>query len=460
MNPTNAPPPLPIDCVGVIGLGYVGLSLATAFGRLLPTVGFDINPDRIRELQAGHDRTGETQPEGLNVPQLTLTDDPALLRQADFLIVTVPTPVDQAKRPDLSHLIEASRVIGQTLEHRARHATPGTRRPIIVYESTVYPGCTEEVCIPVLEKESGRKSGKDFTVGYSPERINPGDPEHTLETIVKVVAGQDDETAETIAAVYGRVVKAGVYRAPDIKTAEAAKVIENIQRDLNIALMNELSVLFHRLGIEIREVLKAAQTKWNFLAFEPGLVGGHCIPVDPYYLTHKAQEVGFHPEVILAGRRINDSMGVFVAQETVKLLIKAGKSVRDAKVLVLGATFKENVRDVRNTRVVDLVRELDRYGADVVVYDPLANGADLERLGLRAVADPFQPYGPGESNGPMYDAVVLAVAHRAFRGKRLDEFLGLLTDDGEPGVFVDVKGAVTPAGHAAKGRRAVLYWTL
>src|SRR3989304_3670158 len=328
---TQHPTPVPVECVGIIGLGYVGLSLATAFGRVLPTGGFDIDHARIRELQAGHDRTGEMRPESLKAPQLALTADPEGLRRADFLIVTVPTPVDQAKRPDLSHLVDASRLIGRILRDRGstfnvQGSTPKPNkpnkpnepnRPIVVYESTVYPGCTEEVCIPVVEQESGRKAGTDFTVGYSPERINPGDPEHTLETIVKVVAGQDRETAQTMAEVYGRVVKAGVYTAPDIKTAEAAKVIENIQRDLNIAFMNELSLLFHRLDIDMREVLKAPRTKWNFLPFEPGLVGGHCIPVDPYYLTNKAQEAGFHPEVILAGRRINDSMGGYVAQETI-----------------------------------------------------------------------------------------------------------------------------------------------
>jgi UDP-N-acetyl-D-galactosamine dehydrogenase len=477
MNPPS------VECVGVIGLGYVGLSLATAFGRVLPTVGFDIDQARIRELQAGHDRTGEMRPESLKAPQLVLTADPEGLRRADFLIVTVPTPVDQAKRPDLSHLIDASRLIGRILRDRSstsnvQRSTPKPNKPnkpnepnepnkpIIVYESTVYPGCTEEVCIPVVERESGRKAGTDFTVGYSPERINPGDPEHTLETIVKVVAGQDRETAQTMAEVYGRVVKAGVYTAPDIKTAEAAKVIENIQRDLNIAFMNELSLLFHRLDIDMREVLKAARTKWNFLPFEPGLVGGHCIPVDPYYLTHKAQEAGFHPEVILAGRRINDSMGVYVAQETIKLLIKAGRSVRGAQVLVLGVTFKENVRDVRNTRVVELVRELENYGVAVSVHDPIIGAADLQKLSLRPVSDPFQPPQPNQPNKPnepnepykpQYDAVILAVPHRALRGIGPNEYLSLLKDDGMPGVFVDVKAALARESCEKSG---VLYWSL
>ena len=483
---TQHPTPVPVECVGIIGLGYVGLSLVTAFGRVLPTVGFDIDQARIRELQAGHDRTGEMRPESLKAPQLVLTADPEGLRRADFLIVTVPTPVDQAKRPDLSHLVDASRLIGRILRDsgstskpNTQHPTPNTRHPIIVYESTVYPGCTEEVCIPVVEQESGLKAGPDFTVGYSPERINPGDPEHTLETIVKVVAGQDRETAQTMAEVYGRVVKAGVYTAPDIKTAEAAKVIENIQRDLNIAFMNELSLLFHRLDIDMREVLKAARTKWNFLPFEPGLVGGHCIPVDPYYLTHKAQEAGFHPEVILAGRRINDSMGVYVAQETIKLLIKAGRSVRGGSVLVLGVTFKENVRDMRNTRVVELVRELENYGVEVSVHDPIIGAADLQKLGLRPTPDPFEfrerctsnversdtptphpspltPH-PISDTQHQYDALILAVPHRAFREKSPEEYLALLKTDAGSGVLVDVKGVLPGAIVEQAG---VLYWSL
>jgi UDP-N-acetyl-D-galactosamine dehydrogenase len=319
----------------------------------------------------------------------------------------------------------------------------------VVYESTVYPGCTEEVCIPVLEQESGLKAGIHFKVGYSPERINPGDPEHTLETIVKVVAAQDGDTAETMAKVYGLAVKAGVYRAPNIKTAEAAKVIENIQRDLNIALMNELAMLFHRLGIDMHQVLGAARTKWNFLPFGPGLVGGHCIPVDPYYLTHKAQEIGYHPEVILAGRRINDFMGVYVAQETIKLLIKAGRSVHGAKVLVLGGTFKENVRDVRNTRVVELVRELESYGVEVSVHDPVAHAGDLERSGLKTIGDPFRM-------DDRYDAVVLAVSHDVFRQQGIETYLGLLRKDGA-GVLVDVKGVLP---REAVEQAGTLYWSL
>ncbi len=485
MNPSN---PIPVECVGVIGLGYVGLSLASGFGSVIPTIAFDIDHGRIQELQEGHDSRGEFSPEALRVSHLIVTNDPEALRKADFFIVTVPTPVDRAKRPDLSHLIEASRLIAHVLKHRrpttddrppiTSHKPPVTSHqplttshqpPIIVYESTVYPGCTEEVCIPVLEQESGLKAGKDFKVGYSPERINPGDPEHTLETIVKVVAAQDDETAETMAKVYGLVVKTDVYKAGNIRTAEAAKVIENIQRDLNVALMNELAMLFHRLGIDTHEVLKAARTKWNFLPFEPGLVGGHCIPVDPYYLTYKAQEIAYHPEVILAGRRINDSMGVYVGQETVKLLIKARKAVRGAKVLVLGITFKENVRDVRNTRVVELVREIENYGIEVKVYDPFVDSAELQKLNLKGVSEPFQPHKPNKPNKPhkpkesnepgqaKYDAVILAVPHRAFRDRGPEEYLRLVKLKGVRSVIVDVRGVLS---REAIENAGVVYWRM
>jgi UDP-N-acetyl-D-glucosamine/UDP-N-acetyl-D-galactosamine dehydrogenase len=497
MNPTNPTKPIPIECVGVIGLGYVGLSLASAFGRIIPTIGFDINHDRIRELQEGYDRTGEIPPEALKAPQLVLSTDPDALRQADFLIVTVPTPVDRAKRPDLSHLINSSRLLGRILKaeygqpksdnrqpqttddrpqtgdrrQETQHPTPKTQTPIIVYESTVYPGCTEEVCIPVLEQESGLKAGKNFMVGYSPERINPGDSEHTLETITKVVAGQDVETTGVVAEVYGLVVKAGVYKAPDIRTAEAAKVIENIQRDLNIALMNELAMLFHRLGIDTHEVLKAARTKWNFLPFEAGLVGGHCIPVDPYYLTHKAQEIGYHPDVILAGRRINDSMGVYVAQESVKLLIKAGKTVHGARALMLGVTFKQDVRDVRNSRAVDLAQELESYGVEVFVHDPFVGDEQIKRLGLTPTTDPFSCFSQHPTSSTQhlapktqhptpdvrYDAVILAVPHRVFREREPEEYLRLLKTEGGSGILVDIRG-VLPRESVEKDR--VVYWSL
>jgi UDP-N-acetyl-D-galactosamine dehydrogenase len=428
--------------VCVVGLGYVGLPLAVGFAKHLPTIGFDVNEVRVKELQRGYDRNGETPESELLNPNLLLTTDPTRIRDADVVIITVPTPVDKAKRPDLRYLMEASRTVGQHLKRGA----------IVVYESTVYPGCTEEDCAPVLEQVSGMKAGADFKLGYSPERINPGDAEHTLETIVKVVAGQDAETTEILANLYGLVVKAGVHKAPNIRTAEAAKVIENTQRDLNIALMNELAMLFHQLGLNTRDVLAAARTKWNFLPFEPGLVGGHCIPVDPYYLTHKAQEIGFHPEVILAGRRINDSMGIYVAKETVKLLIHAGRPVRDAQVLVLGLAFKENVPDIRDTRVKELVEELRSFGCQVELCDPLVIESDRKRVPFPFVDDPFT------TCKDRYDAVVLAVPHRVFRERRYEDYLSLMRSDAQ-GVFVDVKGVYLSDARAdASGR--VLYWNL
>lgn len=424
--------------IAVVGLGYVGLPLAVAFARHLPTIGFDVDPQRIEELQEGYDRNREVPPEELRTSRLQFTSEPQTLEKADFIVVAVPTPLDRAKQPDLSYLKEASCLVGRHLQ----------RDTTVVYESTVYPGCTEEVCIPLLERESGLQAGTDFKVGYSPERINPGDREHTLEKVVKVVAGQDEATTELLARVYGRVVQAGIHKAPDIKTAEAAKVIENVQRDLNIALMNELAMLFHHMGLNTREVLKAARTKWNFLPFEPGLVGGHCIPVDPYYLTHKAQEIGYHPEVILAGRRINDGMGLYVARETMKLLIHAGKVIRGARVLVLGIAFKADVPDVRNTRVLDLVRELKQYGMDVEVFDPLVPKADTQRLGLTVIEDPF-------ANEGAYDAVILSVPHRVFREKPMESYVRLL-NDGERGIFVDIPGAFQEEA----SRRELIYWTL
>ncbi|MFN7016621.1 MAG: nucleotide sugar dehydrogenase [Fimbriimonadales bacterium] len=431
-----------VERVGVVGLGYVGLPLAVAFAKHLPTIGYDVNEARVKELQEGYDRNGETPESDLRNPNLLFTTDPASLREADVIIITVPTPVDKAKRPDLRYLIEASRTVGQHMKHGA----------IVVYESTVYPGCTEEDCAPVLEQASGMRAGVDFKLGYSPERINPGDAEHTLETIVKVVAGQDEETTEILANLYGLVVKAGIHKAPNIRTAEAAKVIENTQRDLNIALMNELAMLFHQLGLNTRDVLAAARTKWNFLPFEPGLVGGHCIPVDPYYLTHKAQEVGFHPEVILAGRRTNDTMGIYVAQETVKLLIHAGRPVRNAQVLVLGLTFKENVPDIRDTRVKELITELQSFGCHVEVCDPLVLESDRKRTGFTFIDDPFS------TRKGHYDAVVLAVPHRSFRERRYEEYLSLMSALAQ-GVFVDVKGVYLNDARADTAQK-VLYWNL
>ncbi len=428
--------------VCVVGLGYVGLPLAVGFAKHLPTIGYDVNETRVKELQQGYDRNGETPEAALRNPNLRFTTDPSSIRGADVIIITVPTPVDKAKRPDLRYLIEASRTVGQHMQRGA----------IVVYESTVYPGCTEEDCAPVLEQASGMKAGVDFKLGYSPERINPGDAEHTLETIVKVVAGQDEETTEILANLYGLVVKAGVHKAPNIRTAEAAKVIENTQRDLNIALMNELAMLFHQLGLNTRDVLAAARTKWNFLPFEPGLVGGHCIPVDPYYLTHKAQEIGFHPEVILAGRRTNDTMGIYVAKETVKLLILAGRPVRNAQVLVLGLTFKENVPDIRDTRVKELVEELQSFGCHVEVCDPLVIESDRKRVPFTFIDDPFS------ARKGHYDAVVLAVPHRMFRERRYEEYLSLMSALAR-GVFVDVKGVYLSDARADTFGN-VLYWNL
>ena len=358
--------------IAIIGLGYVGLPVAVAFGRAgKPVIGFDIDRTRIEELQRGYDRTREVEPHDLSHPGLSYAADEAAIADANFYIVTVPTPIDHAKRPSLTALVRASETVGRALR-------PGD---IVVYESTVYPGATEEDCVPVLERTSGLTCGKDFTVGYSPERINPGDKAHRFETITKVVSGQDAQTLEEVARVYGSVVTAGIHKAPTIKVAEAAKVIENTQRDLNIALMNELSAIFTELGIDTNDVLAAAGTKWNFLPFTPGLVGGHCIGVDPYYLTHRAEIAGYHPQVILAGRRINDTMAVRIVREGVKLLNT--HQIESRKVAVLGLTFKENVPDIRNTRVIDMVNELQEFGFEVAVHDPNADSAEVsEEFGI------------------------------------------------------------------------------
>ena len=421
--------------IAVVGLGYVGLPLAVAFGRKLPTVGFDVNGDRIDELSRGIERNGEMTAAELSSEHLTYSNDPASLTDADVIVVAVPTPVEESKRPDLSFVRSATTTVAQ-------HMKSGVT---VVYESTVYPGCTEEVCLPILEAESGLVCGTDFWIGYSPERINPGDRDHTLEKIVKIVAGQDAETTDLLADVYGMVVDAGVHRAPTIQTAEAAKVIENVQRDLNIALMNELAMLFDRLGLDTQAVLAAAGTKWNFLPFRPGLVGGHCIPVDPYYLTQKAQNMGFDPQVILAGRRTNDGMGVFIAEKTIRLLERQGIDPTTAVVLVLGLAFKEDVSDVRNTRVVDVIRELELAGCEVVVHDPLVSSRDVERLEVAIVPDPF-------TADVVYDAVIVAVSHLAFRNREADDYRRILRDGG---VFVDIKGRIL---HALDG--SALRWTL
>lgn len=407
--------------IAVVGLGYVGLPIAVAFGKHAPVIGFDINRAKIAELRRGIDRTGEVSADDLRSSRVQYTSEPAELKSADFIIVAVPTPINEAHQPDLTALKKASELIGANL-------SPGA---IVVYESTVYPGATEEVCLPILEQCSGLKCGVDFKLGYSPERINPGDKEHTLAKIIKVVSAQDEDTLEIVANTYAMVVEAGIHRAPSIKVAEAAKVIENTQRDLNIALMNELALIFHRLGIDTKSVLEAAGTKWNFLKFSPGLVGGHCIGVDPYYLTTKAESVGYHPQVILAGRRINNGMGKFVAEQTIKLLSQLERPVKDLKVAVLGLTFKENVPDLRNSRVPDIINELREYGVQVVVHDPLAEPEE-------AVAE----YGIHLASWErirQVDGLVLAVAHRAYTTMTLHELLKPLRRKRE-GVIVDVKG--------------------
>jgi UDP-N-acetyl-D-glucosamine/UDP-N-acetyl-D-galactosamine dehydrogenase len=409
--------------IAVVGLGYVGLPVACSFARSgAPVVGYDIDPTRIAELAAGHDRTREVDAADLGHASLTLTTTPDTLRAADFFIVTVPTPIDNAHRPDLSAVFAASRTVGGVLK----------RGDIVVYESTVYPGAVEETCVPLLERVSGLAAGRDFTVGYSPERINPGDRAHRFETIRKVVAGQDAATLEVIAAVYGSVVTAGVHRAPSIKVAEAAKVIENTQRDINIALMNELSAICHALGIDTGDVLAAAGTKWNFLPFHPGLVGGHCIGVDPYYLTYRAEQAGLNPEVILAGRRINDGVGRRVARECIRLL---GSGARNATVTVLGLTFKENVPDIRNSRVIDIVSELSSAGLAVQVHDPMASAEEARHeYGIDlAACDALRPA----------DAVIFAVAHDAFVQAGWPFVTALLK--GGAGAVIDVKGRLDRA---------------
>jgi UDP-N-acetyl-D-galactosamine dehydrogenase len=411
--------------IGIIGLGYVGLPVAMAFAEKFgDVVGFDIDTGKITALRAGRDITAQFSPSELAATTLAFTADPSALRDCTFFIVTVPTPIDSDKRPDLRPLVSASTTIGRIIKAGA----------VIVYESTVYPGVTEEICAPVVEKISGLKASVDFFLGYSPERINPGDLEHTFTRIKKVVSGDSPATLERVAAAYGAVVTAGVHRAESIKVAEAAKVIENTQRDLNIALMNELALIFDRLGIATKDVLRAAGTKWNFLPFSPGLVGGHCIGVDPYYLTSKAEQLGYNPHVILAGRRINDSMGAFVAQKTIKLLIAQALPVKGARIGVLGLTFKENVPDLRNSRVPDIVRELESFGAQVLVHDPLGDPGEaqheyhIDLSPLVALHD--------------LDALVLAVSHRDYLAAGAAELRTRLKTNG---VFIDVKSAFTPS---------------
>jgi UDP-N-acetyl-D-glucosamine/UDP-N-acetyl-D-galactosamine dehydrogenase len=408
-----------MNVVAVVGLGYVGLPLAVEFGKRFHTIGYDLSADKINSYRKHVDPTGEISSNELRASShLTVTTDPTELSLADHIVVAVPTPVDIAHQPDFKPLAGASETVG-------RHMKRGA---IITYESTVYPGATEEVCIPILEKNSGMKWRKDFHVGYSPERINPGDKEHSLTTIVKIVSGDDAATLDKVAQLYGSIIAAGVHRASSIKVAEAAKVIENTQRDLNIALMNELAIIFDKIGIDTQEVLQAAGTKWNFLPFRPGLVGGHCIGVDPYYLTHKADMIGYIPQVILAGRRINDSMAKFVAEQTVKHIIKAGFHVKGAKVNVLGLTFKENCPDLRNSKVADLIQELLAYGIEVHVHDPVANSREaLHEYGLEL---------DSWAELPRAEAIIAAVSHREFLAKPLREYLSKVTENG---CFIDVK---------------------
>jgi UDP-N-acetyl-D-galactosamine dehydrogenase len=404
--------------IAVIGLGYVGLPVAAAFARLgYPVVGFDIDATRVQELRAGQDRTREVETSDLKLPALQFTDDSAAFRTADFFIVTVPTPIDGARRPDLSAMLEASRQVGAALK----------KGDIVVYESTVYPGAVEEECVPVLERCSGLRAGSDFNVGYSPERINPGDRKHRFETITKVVSAQNAESLDIVAAVYGSVVTAGIHRAPSIKVAEAAKVIENTQRDLNIAFMNELSLIFQALNIDTGDVLAAAATKWNFLAFQPGLVGGHCIGVDPYYLTYRAEKAGYHPEVILAGRRINDEMGRRIARECIRGLLR--RRGRGGLVTILGMTFKEDVPDIRNSRVIDIVRELQSFGVAVQISDPLANP--------QAVVKEYGVTLTDQAELQPADAVIMAVAHHRYVEGGWPLIQQLLADG--KGLALDVK---------------------
>jgi len=408
--------------IGVVGLGYVGLPLAVELGKKFDTVGYDLSESKIENYRRFVDPTGEVSTADLKAAtKLQVTTDPARLAEADFIIVAVPTPVDEANQPDFSPLVSSSTTVG-------RHMKRGA---IVVYESTVYPGATEDICVPVLERESGLKWKKDFHIGYSPERVNPGDKERTITKIVKVVSGDDEETLEKVAQLYASVIVAGVHKASSIKVAEASKVIENTQRDLNIALMNELAIIFDKIGIDTLEVLRAAGTKWNFLPFRPGLVGGHCIGVDPYYLTRKAEMLGYHPQVILAGRRINDGIASYVAKQTVKQMIHAGSAVKGAKVIVLGLTFKENCADLRNSKVANVVRELESFGCDVVVHDPIADAAEaMHEYGIELTAWEDLPKNA--------EAVVAAVMHREYIEKPLNTVLSTLK---KGGVFIDIKSA-------------------
>lgn len=423
--------------LSVIGLGYVGMPIAVAFAKVLAVIGYDNNAEKIKAYQEGRDPTQEIGDAAIQKSTMLFTSDAAELKKARFHIVAVPTPVNDDHTPNLSPVISASEAVGKNL-------MPGS---IVVYESTVYPGVTEEICIPILERASGLMAGKEFKVGYSPERINPGDKKHRLENIVKIVSGMDAQSLDTIARVYALVAKAGIHRAESIKVAEAAKVIENSQRDINIAFMNELSLIFHKMGIDTKEVLHAAGTKWNFLPFYPGLVGGHCIGVDPYYLTHKAEQLGYHSQVILAGRRINDGVGKYIAENTVKLLIHAEKQVKKARVAILGFTFKENCQDTRNTKVFDIVKELREYGIEPMIFDPVADAEEARKF-----------YGidvKREGQLCRMDALIVAVAHDVFKTYDM-EMLNAFYQKGEK-VLVDVKGLFDKEAFKAAGYH---YWRL
>lgn len=420
--------------LAVLGLGYVGLPIALEFAKSIKVIGFDINEDRLNSMRQNIDPCGELNSSAFENTDIEFTSSLDKLREASFFIVTVPTPIDEHNLPDLKPLLGATKYIGQVLK----------KGDYVVYESTVYPGCTEEECIPLLEQLSGLTFKKDFKVGYSPERINPGDKEHTISKILKVVSGCDEESLEEIANTYKIIVKAGIFKASSIKVAEAAKIIENTQRDVNIALMNELSIIFNKMGINTYDVLEAAGTKWNFLNFKPGLVGGHCIGVDPYYLTYKAQELGYHAQVVTSGRYVNDSMGFYLAKQTVKRLIAAGKDISKAKVLVMGATFKENVEDIRNSKVADIVKELNSYGLQVEVTDPRANSHEVEKeYGFKLIPEPANDY----------DAVIVAVNHKEYLSHDESYYKSLMSKDGK-GLVIDIKGIL-------KGKiNNIAYWSL
>ena len=421
-----------LETIAVVGLGYVGLPLAVEFGKKIKTIGYDLSENKINSYRNFHDPSGEVTTDNLRAAEkLYVTTDPTELSEADYIIVAVPTPVDEANQPDFTPLLSSSTTVG-------RHMKKGA---LVIYESTVYPGATEEICIPVLEKESGFAWKIDFHVGYSPERVNPGDKVHTVTDIIKVVSGDDAVTLERVANLYGSVISAGVYKASSIKVAEASKVIENTQRDLNIALMNELAIIFEKIGIDTLEVLEAAGSKWNFLPFRPGLVGGHCIGVDPYYLTHKAEMLGYHPQVILAGRRINDGIASYVAKQTIKQMIHSGSMVKGAKVIVFGLTFKENCSDIRNSKVINVIRELESFGCDVSVHDPFADPDDvMHEHGIKLFAWEDLPENA--------HAVIVAVMHREYLNRPLSSLLGKLKKNA---VFVDIKSAFDPKAILAAG---------